>query len=122
MKGIFYPMISSRIFTASLRYNIAVEEELFKDTCEQLIKEVNNRLEDEVVTKPLGIVSCDTSIKVNDQKYPILELVIIMYATVDSNIETDKKFSKLLEFIFESYFESINLNPVEATLVKLNVY
>lgn len=115
-------MISSRIFTASLRYNIAVEEELFKDTCEQLIKEVNNRLEDEVVTKPLGIVSCDTSIKVNDQKYPILELVIIMYATVDSNIETDKKFSKLLEFIFESYFESINLNPVEATLVKLNVY
>ncbi len=112
-------MISSRIFTAMLRYNI--DNENFDIACEQLKEKVNEMFEDEHFTKLANIITAEYSIKVDKKKNPEVDIVVIIYATVDSTIESNKGFAKLMEAYIDTYCEHLEVGNDTATLIKRKV-
>lgn len=112
-------MISSRIFTALLRYNVIAEN--FDDTCDKLKEEVTEMFEDEHFTKLANIVTADYSIKIDKKKDPEVDIVVIIYATVDSTIESNKGFAKLMEAYIDTYCEQLDVDNVSAKLIKRRV-
>ena len=112
-------MISSRIFTAMLRYD--VKSNNFTKSCEQLKEKVKNLFEDDEFIKLASIITADYSIKIDKRKDPEVDIVVIIYATVDSTVETNKGFAKLMELYIDTHCGEVTFNDVEAKLIKRRV-
>lgn len=112
-------MISSRIFTAMLRYRI--DNENFDVACEQTKEKVTEMFEDERFTKLANIITAENSIKVDKKNDPEVDIVVIIYATVDSTIESNKGFAKLMEAYIDTYCEQLEVDNISAKLIKRRV-
>lgn len=112
-------MISSHIFTAMLRYKI--NNENFDAACEQLKEKVQELFEADQFTNLVNIITAEYVVKIDKQKEPEVDIVVIIYATVDSTIESNKGFRKVMELYIDTYCEHVECDGVESTLVKRQV-
>ena len=111
-------MISSRLFTTLLKYKI--NNDNYDNTCEQLLTRLRKLFEEEEFTQIVNIISADYTYKYDKSEKPNIEIVVMIYATVDSTIETDKGFRKLFKAFIDSYcseFEDIDAELLSREVV-----
>lgn len=111
MKGSFYPkMISSKLFTTLLKYK--VNDNNYNKTCEQLLNNITNTFESEKFTYIFNIVDAEYTYKHDISENSTIEIVVMIYATVDTKL-CDKTVRKLFaEFVDDNCAEFEDV-PVE---------
>lgn len=114
-------MIQPKLFTMSLTYKVNkrdINENNFEQATKEIINSINKQLSDNTQLNEIGIINTSNSTYINDETYPNLELVIVMYATIDSKVY----HKPLLKTYLEANCSVINIGTSVVKLIKRKVY
>lgn len=114
-------MIQPKLFTMSLTYKVNkrdINENNFEQATKEIINSINKQLSDNNKLNEIGIINTSNSTYINDETYPNLELVIVMYAAIDSKVY----HKPLLKTYLETNCSVINIDTSVVKLIKRKVY
>lgn len=105
-------MINSKLFATLLKYKVNND---YNNTCEQLVNKIKEEVESNKFTYGFNIISAEHTYKTDTSKKPYIEIVVMIYATVDQRDISDKTYRRLFAEFIDDYcaeFEGIDAELV----------
>lgn len=110
-------MINSKLFTTLLRYKVIDND--YDNTHMKLVSKLKEEFQSNKFSYTFGIVDADYTYKTDSSNKPYVEILIMIYATVDSKDISDKTYRKLFtEFIDDNCSE---FDDIEVELISRDI-
>ena len=109
-------MINSKLFTTLLKYKVNND---YNVTCEQLLNKIKNEFESDKFNYMFRIVTAEYTYKTDASKKPYIEIVVMIYATVDPKDMSDKAYRKLFAEFIDDY--CAEFDDIDVALVSRDI-